>query len=106
MAGSCTIALQRARNVAKSLKVEPPAEPSKDAQGYYDGLAQLSGSEFDAAFLSHMVRLHEAEIANYARNSSSDHDAVASFVASTSRSAPSSSSLPRIRRPDVWAMLT
>lgn len=73
--------LQRARAVAKSLQVEPPAAPSREAQGYYDGLAQLSGSEFDAAFLSHMVRLHEAEIANYARNSSSDDDAVASFVA-------------------------
>lgn len=73
--------LQRARNVAKSLKIEPPAAPSKEAQGYYDGLAQLSGSQFDAAFLSHMVVLHEAEIANYARNASSDHDAVASFVA-------------------------
>jgi putative membrane protein len=73
--------LQRARAVAKSLKVEAPTAPSKEAQGYYDGLAQLSGSRFDAAFLSHMVVLHEAEIANYARNSSSDDDAVASFVA-------------------------
>lgn len=73
--------LQRARAVAKSLKIEPPTAPSKEAQGYYDGLAQLSGSQFDAAFLSHMVVLHEAEIANYAQNASSDHDAVASFVA-------------------------
>jgi putative membrane protein len=73
--------LQRARAVAKSLRVEAPSEPSKDAQGYYDGLAQLSGSKFDAAFLSHMVVLHEAEIANYARNASSDDDAVASYVA-------------------------
>lgn len=73
--------LKRAQNVAKSLQVDPPTAPTKDAQGYYDGLAQLSGSQFDAAFLSHMVVLHEAEIANYARNASSDHDAVASFVA-------------------------
>lgn len=73
--------LQRARNVAKSLQVEAPTQPAKDAQGYYDGLAQLSGSQFDAAFLSHMVVLHEAAIANYARNSSSDNDAVASYVA-------------------------
>jgi putative membrane protein len=73
--------LQRAKAVAKSLEVEAPTEPSNEAKGYYDGLAQMSGCQFDAAFLSHMVVLHEAEIANYARNASSDDDAVASFVA-------------------------
>ena len=74
-------ALQRARAVAKSLQVEAPAEPTKQAQGYYNGLAQLSGGQFDAVFLSDMMMLHEAEIANYARNASSNNDAVASFVA-------------------------
>lgn len=73
--------LQRARNVATSLEVEPPTEPSKETKGFYDGLAQLSGRQFDAAFLSHMVALHEAEIASYSRNANSDNDAVASFVA-------------------------
>lgn len=73
--------LQRARAVAKSLQVEPPAEPTKEARGAYDGIAQLSGSQFDAAFLSHMVVAHEAEIAKYARSASSDNDAVAALVA-------------------------
>ena len=74
-------ALQRATNIAKSLKIEPPTEPSTEARGFYEGLSQLSGSEFDAAFVSHMVSAHEAEIAKYSRNASSDNDAVAAMVA-------------------------
>jgi putative membrane protein len=74
-------ALQRATNLAKSLKVEPPTEPTTEARGIYDGLSQLSGSEFDAAFVSHMITLHEAAIATYSRNASSNNDAVATMVA-------------------------
>ncbi|HEY3518624.1 MAG TPA: DUF4142 domain-containing protein, partial [Gammaproteobacteria bacterium] len=40
-------ALQRATNIAKSLKIEPPTEPSTEERGFYEGLSQLSGSEFD-----------------------------------------------------------
>lgn len=74
-------ALKRATNVAKSLKVEAPTEPSGEANRLYDGLAQLSGGQFDAAFVSHMIVAHEAEIAKYSRNASSDNDGVAAFVA-------------------------
>ena len=74
-------ALQRATNLAKSLKVEPPTEPATEARGIYDGLSQLSGSEFDAAFVSHMITLHEAAIATYSRNASSNNDAIAAMVA-------------------------
>lgn len=74
-------ALKRATNIAKSLKIEPPIEPSTEARGFYEGLAQLSGSEFDAAFVSHMVTAHEAEIAKYSRNANSDNDAVAAMIA-------------------------
>ena len=74
-------ALLRATNLAKSLKVDPPTEPATEARGIYDGLAQLSGSEFDAAFVSHMITLHEAAIATYSRNASSNNDAVATMVA-------------------------
>jgi putative membrane protein len=74
-------ALQRATNLAKSLKVEAPADASAEARGIYQGLAQLSGSEFDAAFVSHMITLHEAAIATYSRNANSDDDAVAAMVA-------------------------
>jgi putative membrane protein len=74
-------ALQRATNLAKSLKVEVPADASAEARGIYQGLAQLSGSEFDAAFVSHMITLHEAAIATYSRNANSDDDAVAAMVA-------------------------
>jgi putative membrane protein len=74
-------ALKRATNVAKSLKVEPPTEPTTEARGFYEGLSQLSGSEFDAAFVSHMITAHEAEIAKYSRNANSNNDAVATMVA-------------------------
>jgi putative membrane protein len=74
-------ALQRTTNIAKSLKIEPPTEPSIEARGFYEGLSQLSGSEFDAAFVSYMVSAHEADIANYSRNASSDNDAVAAMIA-------------------------
>jgi putative membrane protein len=76
-------ALQRAMNVAKSLKVEARAEPTTEANRQYDGLAQLSGSQFDAAFVSHMIVAHEAEIAKYSRNASSDNEALATLVADT-----------------------
>jgi putative membrane protein len=76
-------ALQGATNVAKSLKVDPPTEPSIEAKGTYDGFAQLSGAQFDAAFVSHMIEAHEAEIASYSANSGSNNDAVATHVADT-----------------------
>lgn len=74
-------ALQRTTNLAKSLKVEPPTEPNTEERGFYDGLSQLSGSEFDAAFVSHMITAHEAAIAKYSRNANSDNDAIASMIA-------------------------
>ena len=74
-------ALKRAANLAKSLKVEAPAEPSTETREIVDGLSQLSGSEFDAAFVSHMITLHESAIAKYSRNANSDDDAVAAMVA-------------------------
>jgi putative membrane protein len=74
-------ALQRATNLAKSLKVEAPTDASTEARGIYKGLAQLSGSEFDAAFVSHMISVHEAAIAMYSRSANSDDDAVAAMVA-------------------------
>ena len=74
-------ALQRAQNLAKSLKVEPPTAPAPEMRGIYDGLSQLSGSKFDAAFVGQMITVHEAAIARYSRNASSDNDAIAAMVA-------------------------
>ena len=44
-------------------------------------LQKLSGGEFDAAFVNHMITLHEAAIAVYSRNANSDDDGVAAMVA-------------------------
>jgi putative membrane protein len=76
-------ALQRALNLAKSLQVDPPTEPTTEAEGFYEGLAQLSGAQFDAAFVSHMITAHEAEIAAYSRTANSNDDAVAAMIADT-----------------------
>jgi putative membrane protein len=76
-------ALQRATNLARSLKIDPPAEATTEAEGFYHGLAQLSGAEFDAAFVSHMITAHEAAIAAYSRNANSNDDAVAALIADT-----------------------
>lgn len=73
--------LMRATNLAKSLKIEAPTEPTTDAEGFYRGLSQLTGAQFDAAFVSHMITAHEAEIANYSRHANSDHDGVAAMIA-------------------------
>ena len=74
-------ALKRATNLAKSLKVEAPTTPTTEAEGFYAGLAQLTGAQFDAAFVSHMITAHEAEIAVYSRHANSDDDAVATMIA-------------------------
>jgi len=74
-------ALQRATELATSMQVETPTEPTTEARGFYEGLSQLSGGQFDAAFVSHMVTAHEAEIAKYSRHASSNNAAVASLVA-------------------------
>jgi putative membrane protein len=74
-------ALKRATNLAKSLKIEAPSETTTEAEGFYDGLSQLTGAQFDAAFVSHMITAHEAEIANYSRHANSDDDAVAAMIA-------------------------
>lgn len=76
-------ALLRTTNLAKSLKVEPPTDPTTEERGFYEGLSQLSGSEFDAAFVSHMITAHEAAIAKYSRNANSNDDAVAAMIAET-----------------------
>ena len=76
-------ALQRATDLAKTMQVEPPTQPTTEVAGFYQGLSQLSGSQFDAAFVSHMVVAHEAAIAKYSRNASSNNAAVASLVADT-----------------------
>lgn len=74
-------ALERATAVAQTMQVEVPTEPDTEARGFYEGLSQLSGSQFDAAFVSHMVTAHEAEISKYSRHASSNNAAVASLVA-------------------------
>ena len=76
-------ALQRSTDLARSLQVEPPTQPATEAGGFYRGLSQLSGSQFDAAFVSRMVVAHESAIAKYSRNASSNNAAVASLVAET-----------------------
>jgi hypothetical protein len=48
-------AVKRATAVARSRSAEAPTEPTSEAERHDDGLAQLSGSQFDAAFLSRRI---------------------------------------------------
>ena len=73
-------ALENANRLAQSLGIEPPSEPTTEEKGFYDGLAQLTGAQFDAAFVSHMITAHEAEIGRYSRHANSSNQAVAAMV--------------------------
>lgn len=74
-------ALEHTTRVARSLGVEPPTEPATEEKGFYDGLSQLTGAQFDAVLVSHLIMTHQAEIASYSRHANSSNDAVAALVA-------------------------
>ena len=46
---------------------EIPSEPDAEAQARYQALAMLSGPEFDAAFVDHMIAAHREAIEAYGR---------------------------------------
>jgi len=57
--------LLKATQLAKSIGVAVPTEPSAQAQKEYESLAKLSGDEFDSTFLSQMARGHQEAIAKF-----------------------------------------
>jgi putative membrane protein len=60
---------KKAEQVAQSLGVTPPTEPSAKQQAVYDKLSKLSGADFDKQFAQAMVRDHREDIAEFLRES-------------------------------------
>jgi putative membrane protein len=51
--------------LASTLGVTVPTEPTAAAATRHEALSKLSGAEFDAAFVSHMVTAHEQAVAQF-----------------------------------------
>jgi putative membrane protein len=52
-----------------------PQKLSPKEQAFHDRLAKLSGKEFDKVYMSHMVKDHVADVADFQRESSRAKDA-------------------------------
>jgi putative membrane protein len=57
--------LDKAKQVASSLNITPPSQPSSKEQAVYEKVSKLSGPSFDRAFAKDMVRDHEKDIAMF-----------------------------------------
>jgi putative membrane protein len=69
--------------LAKTMGASVPSEPAPAQKQHYDALAQLSGAEFDAAFVSHMVIAHQEAIAKYSAQASSADSETAELAEET-----------------------
>jgi putative membrane protein len=58
-------ALKKATDLAKKMNVTAPTAPTAQQKREYDALAKLSGTEFDQAFITHMVSDHEKNIQEF-----------------------------------------
>jgi putative membrane protein len=70
--------------VATDKGLTVPKELKADHRQHVDQLSRLSGAELDRMYLSHMVKDHEKDVANFEKQSKSGTDpAVRSFAAQT-----------------------
>jgi putative membrane protein len=56
---------QKAKQMAESMGVTPPSQPSSDHQAIYNKLSKLSGAEFDKEFAQAMVKDHREDISDF-----------------------------------------
>ena len=56
---------QNAIAAAKSMNIAAPTEPSEQQKKEHDAIANMSGSQFDSLFMSHMIQDHRHDIAQY-----------------------------------------
>jgi putative membrane protein len=73
---------KKAIDVANSLGMTPPSEPSKKQKADYDKMSKMSGLKFDKAFATHMVADHKKDIKEYER-ASKLKDAAGPYAAET-----------------------
>jgi putative membrane protein len=74
---------QKAMNVASSLSVTPPPEPSKQQKETYQKLSKLSGAAFDREFIKEAVADHKKDIAEYEKEAKRQNDPAASYANET-----------------------
>jgi putative membrane protein len=67
--------MQQAAALAKDLGTRIPSAPSDEAQQHYASLAKLSGREFDAAFVNHMVAGHREALAKFGEQTQANPNA-------------------------------
>ena len=60
---------KKAVEIANSVGMSPPTQPSKKQKADYDKMSKMSGSQFDKAFATHMVADHKKDIKEYERAS-------------------------------------
>jgi putative membrane protein len=73
-------AMEKTAALAESIGVAAPTEPTTEQEQHFDALSTLSGAEFDAVFVSHMVVAHQEEIATYSKHATSDNPKVAALA--------------------------
>ena len=73
--------MQEATALAKTQGTTPPSQPSAEAQEQYAALSKLSGQEFDAAFVNHMVAGHREAVGKFGEQTHANPNAaIADFA--------------------------
>ncbi|HEX2654051.1 MAG TPA: DUF4142 domain-containing protein, partial [Xanthobacteraceae bacterium] len=71
---------QKALDVAKSMGVNPPSEPSAKQKAEFDKMSKISGASFDKMFAKHMISDHQKDIAQY-KKAAKNKDAGGEYAA-------------------------
>jgi putative membrane protein len=67
--------------LATAMSVSVPSDVKPAAQQAYDKLAQMSGTEFDRAFVHHMVEDHQKDIAAFTKEAAAKDGKVSELAA-------------------------
>lgn len=73
----------KAMALAKTLGVQPPAEPSKAQKATYEKFSKLSGAAFDREFIKHMVDDHKKDIREFQAAAKQKDERVRAFAQET-----------------------
>ncbi|HEY9421411.1 MAG TPA: DUF4142 domain-containing protein [Thermoanaerobaculia bacterium] len=77
-------ASQRLMTIATQNKITPPATLPANLRAEMDKLTRLSGAEFDRMYMSHMLKHHRKDIADFEKQASKgDNDALQAFAQET-----------------------
>jgi len=69
--------------LAKSMNVDVPTKPKREATSEYNKLSKLSGKMFDQEFAGYMVKDHKEDIAKYQKESESGDAQIAALAKKT-----------------------